>query len=118
MADMIIAAAIVGSTISTAQGKDPVKGALYGAALGGVGAAVIGSSPKTPQITTGPIPKKETLATGPPAAASPRPQAVALESVKESERIKLRKRSGYMSTVLTKGGLGTATTQKQKVLGA
>lgn len=53
----------------------------------------------------------------PRAVLSPRPREVNLEAVKDEEREKLRRRGGYMSTVMTRGGLGAAKTQKAKVLG-
>ena len=53
----------------------------------------------------------------PRAVFSPRPREVNLEAIKDEEREKLRKRGGYSSTVMTRGGLGTAKTQKAKVLG-
>lgn len=49
---------------------------------------------------------------------SPRPREVNLESVKEEERKRLFQQRGYSSTIMTRGGLGTAETQKAKVLGA
>ena len=51
------------------------------------------------------------------AVVSPRPREVDLQAVKDEERDKLRRRGGYTSTVMTRGGLGTAKTQKAKVLG-
>ena len=51
-------------------------------------------------------------------AIRPRPREVDLEAVKEQERELMKKRQGYSSTVMTRGGgLGTAQTQKAKVLG-
>ena len=47
----------------------------------------------------------------------PRPREVDLEAVKEQERELMKKRQGYSSTVMTRGSLGTAKTQKAKVLG-
>lgn len=49
---------------------------------------------------------------------SPRPQAAALESVREAERQERSKRRGFSSTILTRGGLGQARTQKNVALGA
>lgn len=49
---------------------------------------------------------------------SPRPQAAALESVREAERQQRGKRRGFSSTILTRGGLGQAQTQKNVALGA
>lgn len=46
-----------------------------------------------------------------------RPREVDLAAVKDEERDKLRRRGGYSSTVMTRGGLGAAKTQKAKVLG-
>lgn len=50
---------------------------------------------------------------------SPTPRLVGaeLESVRESEREMLRKRRGYQSTIMTRGGLGELRTQKTKALG-
>ncbi len=50
-------------------------------------------------------------------AASPRPREVALEDIKAQQRKLMSKKQGYSSTVLTRGGLGTARTQKARVLG-
>lgn len=49
--------------------------------------------------------------------ASPRPREVELEAIKERERKLMGRRKGYMSTIMTRGGVGTARTQKAKVLG-
>lgn len=48
----------------------------------------------------------------------PRPQAAALESVREAERRAIKKRRGFRSTILTRGGLGVAQTEKKTALGA
>lgn len=55
-----------------------------------------------------------------PKRQSPAPRLVGaeLESVRESEREMLRKRKGYQSTIMTRGGLGEARTQKATALGA
>jgi hypothetical protein len=104
-----------GTAIGALQKKDPLKSALYGAAGGALLAGAVGSSPKGGGA---PLPKKGTLATAATATPSPAPQAVVLEAVKERERQAMKKRRGYMRTILTRGGLGAAQTQKAKVLGA
>lgn len=48
--------------------------------------------------------------------ASPRPREVDLEDIKAQQRKLMSRRQGYSSTVLTRG-LGTARTQKARVLG-
>jgi hypothetical protein len=48
---------------------------------------------------------------------SPKPRSLALEQVKEAERSSMRRRKGFMSAMITKGGLGAAQTEKTKVLG-
>lgn len=54
----------------------------------------------------------------PPPSPPPRPSSVALEKVRESERLSMGKRKGYMSTLATRrGGLGLLRTEEQKALG-
>lgn len=111
------AAGSAGITSASIAGQ-AVAPATFGAVAGGVGGSIAGRS-ITKRLTPGslsPVPMKETLATA--GRASPRPQAVALESVKQRMREEAKKRRGFMSTVLTRGGLGSAQTQKAKVLGA
>jgi hypothetical protein len=48
---------------------------------------------------------------------SPRAHALALEDVRERERIQSNKRRGYKSTMLTRGMLSPANIQKTKLLG-
>ena len=48
---------------------------------------------------------------------SPRPQLMNLQSVEDEERNAQKRRHGYASTVMTRGGLGPAQTQKARVLG-
>ena len=50
--------------------------------------------------------------------SSPAPQAAALESIRESGRQERGRRSGFLSTILTRGGLGQAATRKKVALGA
>lgn len=67
------------------------------------------------------------MATGPSAPAlappmimqrkPPTPRSISLEKVKEEERRELRKKKGYMSTIITRGGLGEARVAKKKALG-
>ena len=49
---------------------------------------------------------------------SPRPRDVSLEPLKEDERRQAGRRRGYTSTIITRGGLGVAQTDKAKALGA
>lgn len=49
----------------------------------------------------------------------PRVSSVALESVRERERLSMSKRKGFMSTMATRpGGLGQLNIEKQRALGA
>ena len=52
-----------------------------------------------------------------PKPTSPRPREAILEGVKEEERKQIKRRRGYASTIMTRGMLGTAQTQKAKALG-
>ena len=64
------------------------------------------SSPSPPRL-----PKRQ----DPP----PRPSSIALESIRERERLSMGKRKGFMSTMATRpSGLGQLNIEKQKVLGA
>ena len=56
------------------------------------------------------IPKQE--------VPSPRPREALLEGVREEERKQIKRRRGYSSSVMTRGGLGVAQTQKATALGA
>ncbi len=47
----------------------------------------------------------------------PRARAVSLEPLREQERQEAAKRRGFASTVMTRGGLGAAQTEKTRVLG-
>lgn len=49
------------------------------------------------------------------AKPSPRPREVNLEAIRGAERGRARRRQGYSSTVLTRGGLGSLQTRKPKV---
>ena len=62
------------------------------------------NSPSMPKVSPRPSP-------------SPRMVGVELESVRESERQMLRKRKGFQSTILTRGGTGRLETQKARSLG-
>ena len=65
------------------------------------------------------MPKSPSVPKLPPRKAVSQPAKTAvLESVKDEERKSYKRRRGYMSTVMTRGGLGAAQTQKAKVLGA
>jgi len=61
-------------------------------------------SPSVPKVQPRPSP-------------SPRLVGAELESVRESEREMLRKRKGFQSTILTRGGLGRLETQKARTTG-
>ena len=60
------------------------------------------------------IPKPTSPRREPPV---PRQHGLDLERVRENERLAMRKRRGFMSTMLTRGGVGMASTEKSKVLG-
>jgi len=47
----------------------------------------------------------------------PRPREVSLEPLKEDERRQAAKRRGYASTIITRGGLGIAQTDKTRAFG-
>ena len=47
----------------------------------------------------------------------PRPRDVSLEPLKEDERKQAGRRRGYASTIITRGGLGIAQTDKARALG-
>jgi len=48
---------------------------------------------------------------------SPRPRTSAIQDVQDIERRSLKKRRGYRSTIMTRGGLLAADTRKARVLG-
>lgn len=57
----------------------------------------------------------------PPVQQRPRPAArpreVSLEPLKEDERRQAARKRGYASTIITRGGLGVAQTDKARALG-
>ena len=48
---------------------------------------------------------------------APRPREVSLEPLKEDERRQAARKRGYASTIITRGGLGVAQTDKARALG-
>jgi len=66
--------------------------------------------PRSPKIPK-PIPQQAAI---PP---SPKPREAMLEDVREEERKQYKRRRGYSNTVMTRGGLGVAQTQRARALG-
>lgn len=68
------------------------------------------TGPSRPRIPMQPVAEQPS----PP----PRPSSVALESVRERERVEASKRKGYMSTMATRqGGLGVLNIEKTRAFG-
>jgi len=51
------------------------------------------------------------------AKPTPRRMSIEAEEAKKRQRVSAQRRTGWASTLMTRGGLGQATTQKAKVLG-
>lgn len=114
----IIPGMVAGATVSAAQKKDPLKGALYGAGTGGIGAAVIGGSPKgAARAEIPPAPPAVTLEKPSPKASPTQAdyeEALAKDRARRRQRIR---QAGRQGTILTEGGLGEPQIKKATLLG-
>lgn len=126
--------ALIGAGTSWAMGGDPAKGAMYGAAGGGVGGgyAAMGAG-VAPSATAGAMMAGgavggvaggvgSTLVGGAPKLKVPQtPIGTTTLSVgyaSEAERQRRKRRKGYGSTILAGGELGvSAATQRRQILG-
>lgn len=131
----IVIGALVGAGTAKAMGGDPVKGAMYGAAGGGIGGAInpyslggstmIASSATVGAVAGGAAGGVAAGGIGPsiikgPSGGQVPPPLVSPMTVgyaSQAEREKRSRRKGYGSTILAGGELGVASTQRKQILG-